>query len=237
VHSVVLAVTTTKDEKGDTTSIMGSATESAGQLPANTLHESLPYYDAPLDADTQKQIDRMIQQEMATFAAPKLLKRDADDSFDKTEFLFVHREMKRVRAGHALPKLDTSRHTLSALPTDGVESETATAEMCDRAGAQLEHENVHVANLELLVKYGGISWKANATLWDKAQAKLEADVKEIKEQVEETNRRRKGRQQDSAAELTRLDALYLETLRRNVLLERECARMEEQLVSRREANE
>lgn len=204
--------------------------EHSEHVPANTLHDSLPYHDAPLDANTQKQVDRLIQQEMATFSAPKLAKRSADDSFDSADFLFVHREMKRVRDGHALPKLNFANHTLVALTEgDKGKTATATAEMCERAGAQLEHENARVNNLELLVKYGGISWKANATLWDKAQAKLEADVNEVKHQVEETNRRRKGMQQDNAAELTRLDALYNETLRRNMLLEKECVRMEEQL--------
>lgn len=90
--------------------------------------------------------------------------------------------------------LDTSRFALPGPKEGPAASEEEWKQAVDNAGAQLEHQRVRLANLELAGKYGANGWKTSNFLLEKEIDRVQRQVDEAKDRVVEINRRRKGMQ-------------------------------------------
>lgn len=88
--------------------------------------------------------------------------------------------------------LDTARFALPG-PSKGDKASVEEWEQAVRnAGAQLEHQRVRLANLELASQFGANSWKLGNFLVEKELDRVQKAVEKANERVVDVNRRRKG---------------------------------------------
>jgi pre-mRNA-splicing factor SPF27 len=82
-----------------------------------------------------------------------------------------------------MPPLDVTRFRLDPPPQQKRGDPAAWRAALDNANAQLEHQLNRIANLELLLKYGPNTWRAQAQLSGAAVKQLEAQLTETRKQV------------------------------------------------------
>ncbi len=82
-----------------------------------------------------------------------------------------------------MPPLDVTRFRLDPPPAAKRGDAAAWRAALDNAHAQLEHQLNRIANLELLLKFGPNTWRAQAQLSGAAAKQLEAKLADTRKQV------------------------------------------------------
>ena len=116
--------------------------------------DALPYIDA--DGD-RNEVDRLIAAEMKNKK-----EKQPDDylaeisarapQFSLLDSAFVKDELERVEQGKPQTPMDNSRYTITPPPKSKRNSLEEWQAAVDNAAAQLEHQNLRLANLELMKK-------------------------------------------------------------------------------------
>jgi len=82
-----------------------------------------------------------------------------------------------------MPPLEITRFRLDPPPQAKRGDVAAWRSALDNANAQLEHQLNRIANLELLLKFGPNSWRAQTQLSSAAAKQLEAQLTDTRKQV------------------------------------------------------
>ena len=105
-----------------------------------------------------------------------------------------------------MPPLDVARFRLDPPPAAKRSDPAAWQAALDNAHAQLEHQLNRIANLELLLKFGPNTWRAQAATSAAVAKQLERDLAATRAAVDRLNRERKVQQMAAGNELRRLEA-------------------------------
>ena len=128
--------------------------EQVEEVEAPLVLDALPYIDA--DGD-RNEVDRLIAMEMKN----KQEKQPGDylaeisarsPQFSLLDSVFLKQELERVEQGKPQTPVDKSRYTITPPPKNKRNSLEAWQEAVENAAAQLEHQNLRLANLELMKK-------------------------------------------------------------------------------------
>lgn len=147
-------------------------------------------------AGLRERLEAQIQQELASTSTSNVdissrIPAELPPLFASSSFLSS--ELERVSSGSkATGGLDATRYSLPAPPA-GAPAE-AWKKAIDNAGAQLEHQQIRLSNLELMQKYAGNSWRVSNFLIEKEIERLGASSEEVRRRTEEINRERKAKQ-------------------------------------------
>ncbi|KAJ1719338.1 hypothetical protein LPJ53_005890 [Coemansia erecta] len=134
----------------------------------------------------------------------------------KTTLLFrnselLRKEYERVRDGRSLPPFDVERYKLEA-PADSSDAET-WKQAADNAGAQLEHQNIRLVNLELLQQFGANAWKLSNYQKEGLLRSIEEATTKSKDEGVHLNKARKYEQQEAGVKLQDLESRWQESVR------------------------
>lgn len=140
----------------------------------------------------------------------------------------VRLELERVARGEALAAMDLERYNLNPPGSSQSSDPAAWQAALDNAHAQLEHQLNRLLNLELLVKYGPVTWRAHNEAVASYVSRLEGEVAAARGAIDELNRERKLQQTAAGRELATLQEEYLTLVAKNAELEAVCCRIEAQ---------
>ena len=79
--------------------------------------------------------------------------------------------------------------------------------------AQLEHQRTRILNLELMLEYGGESWKQYNEILHHMLNRLQAQLGEVKKQIQEVNWARKNQQTMVGDKLKMLESNWVGLVR------------------------
>lgn len=161
--------------------------------------------------------------------APKLAVLSGNPFEGKPSAVAMSHEFTRWSAGRPLAALDMSRYSVPA-PAGG---DAAPAEewraAASNATAQIGHQAVRSANVELLRRFGPQLWKLSADQLDMVRAALKEEQQMVAAQTMEVNRERKLAQDRWRVTLQRLEGEWQQLVVATSQLERVCAELEASL--------
>lgn len=102
---------------------------------------------------------------------------------------------------------------------------TAWQEALHNAQAQLEHQYLRLANLELAESYGGNAWRVHNKALEHTVHRLESELQQLRQSIEQVNIARKAEQSAAATTLRELATEHADLLRRNADIEQEIGRL------------
>lgn len=202
------------------------------------LLDSLPYIDEHLGLPATHvealldEADRLIDEELEhSDRSPEQLLDELLPlpagllAFEGSELL--RREWQRIEAGDSLPELDLSGYQ----PREPGDPESAAAwrQELDRVRANLEHQRARLLNLELMNRYGRDSWEQLAESSQAEKLRLARVQRQVQEEVDTVNRKRKQDQLGALDELARNRLEWYNLAAKNNELEFACAQLEAQI--------
>eukprot|EP00316_Scyphosphaera_apsteinii_P012591 CAMPEP_0119301026 /NCGR_PEP_ID=MMETSP1333-20130426/2890_1 /TAXON_ID=418940 /ORGANISM="Scyphosphaera apsteinii, Strain RCC1455" /LENGTH=226 /DNA_ID=CAMNT_0007302997 /DNA_START=54 /DNA_END=734 /DNA_ORIENTATION=+ len=202
-------------------------------LPAPRVDiDALPYVDTQFnDPAIKAQVDRLIQDELSTI---KKQPRDYLAHLPLYEPKFeghpaLQAEWMRICSSDGkepMPTMDVSRYQLDPPPQAKQTNAAAWDRAVHNAEAQLEHQSNRIDNLELMQKYGANLWRVHLNSLEAASRRLESEQAELSQQIDTLNRKRKLEQNDVGPKLQRLEAEWVNAVKKNLEIEGAVARLE-----------
>ena len=98
----------------------------------------------------------------------------------------------------------------------------------DNSQAQLEHQRTRIMNLDLMLDYGGESWKVYNEVLQEMLNKTQAQLAEVKKNIQETNWARKNQQTQVGERLKQLETNWVGLVSKNYEIEQAVLNMEQE---------
>jgi len=203
------------------------------QNPLSNLVTSLPYIDQDPDPRMQNTINMMIQEEMRNLAEVDYLQTLPlpEFKFEKNETIL--KEYERIAAGGIIPGLGIENYIPPTLTDKENKDLTKLEEADKRMDAIIEHKNLQLINHELMLKFGPSSWKEYIGDYSQLKNQLDGENTALKVQLDEVNSKRKFEQNNASEKLAGLKYKIDFMLDKNMILEKECANLEQQIFENR----
>ncbi|KAJ1642800.1 hypothetical protein J3B02_001780 [Coemansia erecta] len=188
--------------------------------------DSLPYIDKEYDdPEIRELVLSLIQEEMSRISPPAIPK--STSLFRSSELL--RKEYERVRSGRQMPPFDIERYKLeSPASSASVEAWKGAA---DNAGAQLEHQKIRLANLELLQQFGANAWKLSNYQKQGLLDSIEEVIKSCKDEGVHINKARKYEQTEARIKLQDLENRWSDGVRQCVEIQAANAQLHSEIES------
>uniref|UniRef100_A0A7R9VI47 Pre-mRNA-splicing factor SPF27 n=1 Tax=Chlamydomonas euryale TaxID=1486919 RepID=A0A7R9VI47_9CHLO len=202
------------------------------------LVDALPYVDG-LTPQAKRIVDELIDAEVR-----RSTKRPADYLREMPPLpasrleghAMLEAEYERVKTKQPMAQLDTTRYRLDAPQGTKRHDFGAWRAAADNAHAQLEHQYLRIANLELLLRHGDKTWRAQGQLVDSLVSQFKSQLAELQAAVAAVNSERKLQQTAAGGELRRAEMTYYEMVHKNLQIEVACNKLEAEVAALREAH-
>jgi len=204
--------------------------------PPRTDIDALPYVDQQYTDAMRKQVEGLIEAELKTFKPAKDYLAQwpvHEPNFEAHPLLEA--EWMRICDQQPMSKLDTTRYQLDPPPSNRQTDIAAWQKSVDNAQAQLEHQANRISNLELLQKHGANVWRAQLNSLEAASKSLTRAHDGISSEIDGINRKRKLDQTKVGPTLQSLEGDWVSSVRKNIVIESECMRLEQECFLLKEA--
>ena len=124
------------------------------------------------------------------------------------------------------PPLDFSRYELPTPPPGKMTDVQAWTECVENSEAQLEHQRTRIMNLDLMLDYGGESWKIYNEVLQDMLGKTQGQLGEAKKSIQEINWARKNQQTQVGERLKQLESNWVGLVSKNYEIEQAVLNME-----------
>mmetsp|Transcript_17542 Transcript_17542/g.30100 ORF Transcript_17542/g.30100 Transcript_17542/m.30100 type:complete len:311 (+) Transcript_17542:63-995(+) len=193
--------------------------------------DALPYLDN-ISPEVKALVDAMIQEE-----GPRGIKRPAAYEADLPSMTgprfdghpVLQHEYDRTKAKESMQPLATDRYRLDRPSQSRTNDVNAWKSSVENAHSQLEHQYNRIQNLELLLKYGDKSWRAQTMLDEATLKHMESELQATRKVVTELNQERKLSQTSAGAELRRTEQEYYQLVQKNLQIESACEDVEQEV--------
>lgn len=138
-------------------------------------------------------------------------------------------ELERIQNRIPMEGLAMKRYELPPPPPGKLSEVGAWTESVKNSMAQLEHQSVRAINLELMMEYGCEAWKSNLEVLTALQAKAQAQLQELRKEIQEVNWQRKSKQMQAGERLRALEAHWVLLVSKNYEIEQTCAGLDEEI--------
>jgi len=152
---------------------------------------------------------------------PSLNLASFETSLMKTEF-------ERLSARHPMETLSMKRYELPTPPAGKMTDVQAWTECVDNSLAQLEHQRTRILNLDLMLDYGGESWKQYNEVLQDMLTRLQSQLSDVKKNIQEINWSRKNQQTQVGDRLKQLETSWVSLVSKNYEIEQAVIGMEQE---------
>ncbi|MCL4127226.1 UNVERIFIED_CONTAM: hypothetical protein GTU68_043155 [Idotea baltica] len=142
-------------------------------------------------------------------------------------------EFERLSARQPMDTLSMKRYELPPPPPGKMTDVAAWNECVENSMAQLEHQSTRIMNLELMSECGSESWKSHNAYLQQALTQAQAQLQNLKKQIQELNWSRKCQQTKAGEELRHLESSWVGLVSRNYEIEQACVMLEAELTKQR----
>ena len=104
----------------------------------------------------------------------------------------------------------------------------AWTECVENSEAQLEHQRTRIMNLDLMLDYGGESWKVYNEVLQDMLTKTQGQLGEAKKRIQEINWARKNQQTQVGERLKQLESNWVGLVSKNYEIEQAVLNMEQE---------
>lgn len=149
------------------------------------------------------------------------------------ETKLMAQEFERIQNRVPMETLSMKRYELPPPSGSRLSEVSAWEESIDNSKAQLEHQWVRSMNLELMIDYGIEAWKAYLEVFVALQAKAQAQLQDLKKEIQDVNWQRKQAQTKAGEKLRTLEASWVLLVSKNYEIEQQCVELEKKILELR----
>lgn len=197
-----------------------------------TILDALPYIDAQYSDETMREeVDKLISAEMSrSTKSPEsyLVERGLTRPELRISALAQH-EFARIENGKPQVLVNMFRYKVEPPAEEDKNSLQAWRLAVDNASAQVQATKVRVTNLELSHRFGPNAWKLHAEQLQTLNNGLEENIQEVKQEIENINRKRKTEQTKAGSKLEHLTKKWATTIQKTNELEGVCYMLEKEV--------
>ena len=135
-------------------------------------------------------------------------------------------EFERLSNRQAMDTLSMKRYELPTPPPGKMTDVQAWSECVDNSEAQLEHQRTRIMNLDLMLDYGGESWKVYNEVLQDMLNKTQSQLADVKKNIQEINWSRKNQQTQVGERLKQLEGNWVGLVSKNYEIEQAVINME-----------
>jgi pre-mRNA-splicing factor SPF27 len=197
-----------------------------------TVLDALPYIDVQYSDETMPdEVDRLISAEMArsTKSPEEYLRERGLHRPELRVSALVQGEFARIESGKSQVAVSMFRYKVEPPPEEDKNSLEAWRVAVDNAFAQVQATRTRVTNLELSNKFGPNAWKLHAEQLQTLNAGVEENIQEVKQDIENINRKRKSDQTKAGSKLDHLTQKWTATIQKTNELEGVCYMLEKEV--------
>ena len=135
-------------------------------------------------------------------------------------------EFERLSNRQAMDTLSMKRYELPTPPPGKMTDVQAWSECVENSEAQLEHQRTRIMNLDLMLDYGGESWKVYNEVLQDMLNKTQSQLADVKKNIQEINWSRKNQQTQVGERLKQLEGNWVGLVSKNYEIEQAVINME-----------
>ena len=122
--------------------------------------------------------------------------------------------------------LSMKRYELPTPPPGKMTDVQAWSECVENSEAQLEHQRTRIMNLDLMLDYGGESWKVYNEVLQDMLNKTQSQLADVKKNIQEINWSRKNQQTQVGERLKQLEGNWVGLVSKNYEIEQAVINMD-----------
>jgi len=135
-------------------------------------------------------------------------------------------EFERLSNRQAMDTLSMKRYELPTPPPGKMSDVQAWSQCVDNTQAQLEHQRTRIMNLDLMLDYGGESWKVYNEVLQDMLTRTQSQLADVKKNIQEINWSRKNQQTQVGERLKQLESNWVGLVSKNYEIEQAILNME-----------
>jgi len=135
-------------------------------------------------------------------------------------------EFERLNSRQPMDTLSMKRYELPPPPPGKMTDLQAWTECVENSSAQLEHQRTRIMNLDLMLDYGGESWKQYNDVLQEMLSRTQAQLADVKQAIQEINWSRKDQQTRVGERLKQLESNWVGLVSKNYEIEQAVITME-----------
>uniref|UniRef100_H2Y9N7 Pre-mRNA-splicing factor SPF27 n=1 Tax=Ciona savignyi TaxID=51511 RepID=H2Y9N7_CIOSA len=183
--------------------------------------DALPYFDKGYeDPGVREAATSMIEEETRRYRPTRnYLQFLPPPNLNAFETEIMKNEFERLETRQPMELLSMRRYELPIPPSGQRNDITAWEECVKNSHAQLQHQEVRIENLNLMVEHGTNAWKFyNEQLVAMLQA-AQKHLQDIKKKIQDVNWERKNEQIQAGEKLRTLEANWVNLVSKNYEIE------------------
>ncbi|XP_023330381.1 pre-mRNA-splicing factor SPF27 [Eurytemora carolleeae] len=190
--------------------------------------DALPYIDHGYDEPGVREAAlAMVEDETRRYRPTKnYLEHLPALNLGSFETSLMKKEFDRLAARQPMDTLSMKRYELPTPPAGKMTDVQAWTECVDNSMAQLEHQRTRILNLDLMLEYGGESWKIYNDVLQDLLNKVQTQLGEVKKEIQEVNWSRKNQQTQVGDKLKQLESDWVGLVSKNYEIEQALLTME-----------
>jgi len=138
----------------------------------------------------------------------------------------MKKEYDRLGSRQPMDTLSMKRYELPLPPAGKMTDVQAWTECVDNSLAQLEHQRTRILNLDLMLEYGGESWKVYNEVLQDLLNRVQSQLGDVKKEIQEVNWARKNQQTQVGDKLKQLETDWVGLVSKNYEIEQALLTME-----------
>jgi len=190
--------------------------------------DALPYIDHGYDEPGVREAAlAMVEDETRRYRPTKnYLEHLPALNLGSFETPLMKKEYDRLASRQPMDTLSMKRYELPTPPAGKMTDFQAWTECVDNSTAQLEHQRTRILNLELMLEYGGQSWKIYNDVLQELLNRVQSQLNDVKKEIQEVNWARKNQQTQVGDKLKQLESDWVGLVSKNYEIEQAILNME-----------
>jgi len=173
------------------------------------------------------QVEKLIEDEMQRYPPTKNYLSHLSEPNFTFKSPILQEEFKRVQEGRPMQPVDQTHYDK---PIPKTADPKAWQEALECAELRLEHQILHLINLELLNNYGANAWKIyNQNLIFTKQLLIK-HLDTVKAEILLLNKHRKSEQITAGTTLSKLESKWQELIVKNIEIDNACQKLEQEIL-------
>lgn len=207
-------------------------------MTAEVLVDALPYFDQGYDDPGVRETSlAMVEEECRRYRPTKnYLEHLPSVNTTAFETEMMSNELDRIQNRLPMEPLSMKRYELLPPPPNKISEFSSWQESVENSMAQLEHQAVRAMNLDLMLEFGCETWKVYLDIIAAMQVKAQAQLQDIKKEIQDLNWQRKSKQTLAGEKLRALEAQWVMLVSKNYEIEQVCAKLEEKIAAYKQSN-